>query len=61
MNTNIVAVLLVLLYVCQTTEATGGGMGFGDAFALILCAIITVIGVLAGLGKYARRVSSNQF
>lgn len=35
-------------------------MEFGDALALILGLIICTLGILAGLGKYARRQALRQ-
>lgn len=44
----------------QSAEAASG-MDFGDAMALIFGLVIGTVGILACLGKYARKQSATQF
>lgn len=56
-NALIFMFLCILLSSVQSAEASG--MEFGDGVALILGLILSTIGVLACIGKYARKLSGS--
>lgn len=53
-------VILMLLGIVDPAAA-GEGMTFGDGLAFFLIVSIVIVGVLACLGQYSRRVSSGRF
>lgn len=54
-------VLLAILGVFVETAEASNGLGFGDGLALFLCSGIAIVGVLACLGRYSRRLGAGQF
>lgn len=60
-----IASILSILFVITITNvecvSAGTGMQFGDGLALVLGIFLTTLGILACLGKYARKLSVNQY
>lgn len=62
MIASILSILLVITITNVTcVSAAGTGMQFGDGLALVLGIFLTTLGILACLGKYARKLSVNQY
>lgn len=59
-TTALIAVVAYLIGLVDPVSA-GNGMTFGDGLAFFLIFGIAVIGILACLGQYSRRVSSGQY
>lgn len=54
--------MALILALIQPAVASGGsGMSFGDGLAFFLIIGITVVGILACLGAYSRRLASERF
>lgn len=62
-RSNLLAVLLVIVLIAcvDPAAAAGIGMGFGDGLALFLCFGILIVGVLACLGCYSRRLMAERY
>lgn len=62
-RSNLLAVLLVIVLISfvDPAAAAGIGMGFGDGLALFLCFGILIVGVLACLGCYSRRLMAERY
>lgn len=56
-----VILVALCLLVLSVDGADASGMGFADALALILGLVIGTVGILACLGRYARRLRAEQF
>lgn len=61
MSLPLILVSILVLLVSFVEPAEAAGLTFGDAMAFILCTGIAVVGVLACLGQYSRRISSGQY
>lgn len=55
-----VLVLCILVGQVQMAEASVG-LSFGDGLAFFLCLGISIVGILACLGRYARRMSAEPY
>lgn len=56
-----VILISLCILVLSVDRADASGMDFADALALILGLIIGTIGILACIGRYARRLRAEQF
>lgn len=61
MITTILSIFFAIAITNVTCVSAGSGMQFGDGLALVLGVILTTLGILACLGKYARKLSVNQY
>lgn len=55
------SILFAIAIINVTCVSAGTGMQFGDGLALVLGIFLTTLGILACLGKYARKLSVNQY
>lgn len=61
MISSILSVVFAIAIINVTCVSAGTGMQFGDGLALVLGIVLTTLGILACLGKYARKLSVNQY
>lgn len=57
----VLLVSLCLLVLSADRADASSGMGFADTVALILGLALGTVGILACLGRYARRLRAEQF
>lgn len=56
-----VLLISLCLLVLSVDRADASGMDFADTVALILGLVIGTVGILACLGRYARRLRAEQY
>lgn len=56
---HLIFTIIFCLLITNVEMVKAEGLNFGDGLALILGFILATLGILACLGKYARRISSN--
>lgn len=61
MTAHLITLTVLLFLVSFVEPAEASGLSFGDGLAIFLCFGLTIIGVLACLGRHSRRMSSGQF
>ncbi len=61
MISTILSIFIAIAITNVTYVSAGTGMQFGDGLALVLGIVLTTLGILACLGKYARKLSVNQY